>query len=306
MINFSEEQRLRLARSKFANRDYEDAFNLLQGMHTAEARELIGEAAYGRGKQLVSGGEYRDAKEDFAVAVQHNQRSMVRNLAQERGRLLNEILGGRAVAVADMRDQLANVRVAQAVAMPPDAFAPLISFTACPTAYRSGYDSQRSDPLSVLIRRIKQGVEDSTVERLGEILAGYAYTETPILRDCDFIVPVPPDVGRATKRGYSIPMLLAAKVAMSCAVPLHPEVIEATGPLPELRRIPRWARAMAVEDAFRKTDKAARLKGMNVVIVDDVVTSGSTVREVATVLLDCGAQTVSALVLAHTESTRNL
>ena len=278
--------------------------NLLQRMDSDEARALMGEAAYGRGRQRASAGEYRDAKEDFALAAQHDRRPMVRSLAQERGHLLNDILGGRTVAVVDMRDRLANVRVSPAVAMPSDAFAPLVSFTACPAAYRSGYDRRRSDPLSVLIRRVKRRVEDSTVERLGEILAGYAYTETPILRDCDFIVPVPPDAERATERGYSIPMLLAAKVAISCAVPLHPEVIEATGPLPELRRIPRWARAMAVEDAFHGTDRAVRLKGMNVVIVDDVVTSGSTVRELATVLLNCGAQTVSALVLAHTETTR--
>ena len=301
MISFPEDQILALARSRLSNGDHEEAVNLLQRAHSDQARALLGEAVYGRGKQRASAGEYRNAKEDFALAAQQDRRPIVRSLAQERSHLLNEILGNRMVAVADLGSRLANLRVSQAIAMPPDSFAPLVSYVACPAAYRSGYDPQRSDPLSRLIRLAKRGVKDSTIERLGEILAGYAYTETPILKDCDFIVPVPPDVGRSTERGYSIPMLLAAKVAMSCAVPLHPEVVEAAGPLPELRRVPRWARAMAIEDAYRGTDRAVRLEGMNVVVVDDVVTSGATLHEVAKVLLGWGAQTISALVLAHTE-----
>ena len=128
--------------------------------------------------------------------------------------------------------------------MHPETFAPSISFVGCPAAYRSGYDPERADPLSRLIQLVKRGAvsvsvsseREGAVDRLGEILAAYAYTETYILRDCDYLLPVPFDVDRASERGYSIPMILAAKVAMSCAIPLDSSVIVAAGQLPELGR----------------------------------------------------------------------
>lgn len=301
MISFSEDQILEIARRKLSEGDFDQSIGLLQRSASTESRQLMGEAVYERGKRRVSTGEYRAAKDDFAMAVQHNGSPVVRSLAQERVHLLNNILNASTIPVSDEANRLANVRVSPAIAMPPDAFAPMISFIACVAAYRSGYDPKKSDPLSRLIRLIKRGVEESTIERLGEILADYLYTETPILRDADFIVPIPADAGRATERGYSIPMTLAAKVAVSCAIPLHAETVETAGALPELRRIPRWARALAIEDAFRGTDKATRLKGMNILIVDDVVTSGATLNEMANVLLSHGAHSVYALALAHSE-----
>ena len=301
MISFSEDQMLAMARKRLSEGDYNQSIGLLQRCASDESRELMGEATYRRGKQSASTGQYRAAKDDFAVAVQHNRSPMMQSLAQERSHLLNNILNNSTIPVADMVNRLANVRVSPAIAMPPDSFAPAISFIACVAAYRSGYDPKKADPLSKLIRLAKRGVEESTIESLGKILAGHLYTETPILKDADLVVPVPPDAERATERGYSIQMILAAKVAMSCAIPLHPEVVETAGPLPELRRIPRWARAMAIEDAFRCTDKATRLEGMNVLVVDDVVTSGATLREMAGMLLDHGARSVYALALAHSE-----
>ena len=40
---------------------------------------------------------------------------------------------------------------------------------------------------------------------------------------------------------------------------------------------------------------------MNVVIVDDVVTTGATLNEIVLVLNEYGAENIYALVLAHTE-----
>ena len=127
------------------------------------------------------------------------------------------------------------------------------------------------------------------------------YTETPVLREADFAIPVPSDQEREADRGYSIPMILAGKLSGSRAIPLHPGVIAASGPLPDLRNIPRWAREFAITDAYVGTSRAGMLEGMNVVIVDDVVTSGATLRGVALVLKGYGADTVSATVLAHSE-----
>ena len=309
MIRFSPDYLFRLGREMVSRGEYEDALKLISEINTPDAKRLKGDWSYQYGKQLVSTGNYRDARESFAVAVQHHEQPSVRTLAQKRNELLNRILNRETEPVVNMAKQLATINISKAAALPHETFAPLISFVGCPAAYRSGYDPASSDPLSGLIRTVKRESGDPTVadervraiERVGEFLAAYAYVKTPLLLDADLLVPVPSDLERLSGRGYSVPLILAAKVAVSCAIPLYTNLIEPTGPLRDLRKLPRWARAGAVEDAYGGTHKATILDNLNVVVVDDVLTSGATLNEVALVLRDFGCRSISALVLAHTE-----
>ena len=127
-------------------------------MNTPEARELIGTASYSYGKRLVGAGQYGAAREFFTNAINHHPHPVARTLAQERNHLLGTITSGNTEDVGRMLDQLATVRVSRAETMHPETFAPLISFVGCPAAYRSGYDPERSDPLSRLIRLVKRPV----------------------------------------------------------------------------------------------------------------------------------------------------
>ena len=289
--------------------EYVDALKLINEINTPDARRLKGDWSYQYGKQLVSTGNYRDARESFAAAARHHEKPTVRTLAQKRSSLLNSILNRETQPVVNMTNQLATINISKATALPPETFAPLIPFVGCPAAYRSGYDPASSDPLSRLIRMVKQASGDPIVadervraiELVGEFLAAYAYSKTPLLRDADLLVPVPSDLERLAGRGYSVPLILAAKVAASCAIPLYTNLIETTGPLRDLRRLPRWARAGAVEDAYGGTHKATILDDLNVIVVDDVLTTGATLNEVALVLRDSGCRSISALLLAHTE-----
>ena len=309
MIHFSSDHLLCLGHDSASRGEYGEALKFISIINTPEARSLQGEWAYQYGKQLVGIGHYGDARESFAVTIQRHSQPPVRTLAQRRNELLNRILNRQTEPVVNMTNQLGTVNISEARALPPETFAPLISFVGCPTAYRSGYDPQSSDPLSALIRTVKRESGDPIVTherekaigQVGDFLAAYAYVHTPILRDADLLVAVPSDLERSASRGYSVPMILAARVAASCAIPLYTNLIETTGPLPDLRRLPRWARAGAVEDAYSGTNKATMLGGLNVVVVDDVLTTGSTLSEVALVLRECGCRSVSALVLAHSE-----
>ena len=312
MIAFSDENRISMARGMLAGRRYDEVIDMLRAVNTREAREISADASYQYGKLLVSEGQYGFATEYFARAANHHPSTVVRSLAQERNHLINSILNRRTRPVVEMLHQLEQVRIATAVAMPAETFAPLISFVGCPAAYRSGYDPNRSDPLSRLIRLIKRPAEaaetmterEHATDRIAEILASFTYMETTVLRDADFVVPVPSDQDREAVRGYSIPMILARRLSASCGIPLHPGVIETSGPLPDLRTIPRWSRELAITDAYVGTEKSTMLEGMKVIIVDDVVTSGATLRQVAFVLKDHGAEQAYAVVLAHSESSR--
>ena len=66
-----------------------------------------------------------------------------------------------------------------------------------------------------------------------------------------------------------------------------------------MKNIPIWERHSALEEAIQsgKTDVA----GKSILLIDDLIESGSTLRRVASVLLDNGeATSVYALVLTRT------
>ena len=118
--------------------EYEDALKLISEINTPDAKRLKGDWSYQYGKQLVSTGNYRDARESFAVAVQHHEQPSVRTLAQKRNELLNRVLNRETEPVVNMANQLATINISKAAALPHETFAPLISFVGCPAAYRLG------------------------------------------------------------------------------------------------------------------------------------------------------------------------
>lgn len=84
---------------------------------------------------------------------------------------------------------------------------------------------------------------------------------------------------------------------MLCAIPIHGELIRTAAQAIELRSVPRWYRPYAVQDAFQAGRKAEWLKDRAVVVVDDVMTTGSTVREVARVMCVNGADRIGLFLL---------
>lgn len=124
-------------------------------------------------------------------------------------------------------------------------------------------------------------------ERRGERAAGAVF------------VPVPLHPLRRLERGYDQAWQLARAVGAELALPAR-----------RLLRRRRWtepqggagvgSRAANVAGAFHATRGARRaIRGREVWLVDDVLTSGSTLSECAAVLRRCGAGRVGVLVLAR-------
>ena len=309
MVAFDAEHLIQLGRQRALAGEYEEALGFIRRLDTSEARALRGDWSYQLGKMKIALAQYADAREDFAVAIQHHPNPLVRALAQKRNELINKILRREITPVVELTELRRDTNVAPVRALPPNTLSPLIEFVGAAAAYRSGYDREQSDPLSTLIRRIKREAGDAAVvderkraiSRLGKLLAAYSFQHTPILHDADLIVPVPGDQDRLFERGYSIPLVLAAELATSCAMPFNADLVEPTRELVDLRTIPSWQRAAAVEDAFQATDKATALNGLNIIVVDDVMTTGATLNEISLVLRECGCNKISAIVLSHTE-----
>lgn len=120
-----------------------------------------------------------------------------------------------------------------------------------------------------------------------------------LLRDADVIMPVPLHPRRLWTRRYNQAAILARRLAHATGVPLD---------LSTLRRVKRTAnqvglsrgdRRQNVAAAFAVAPKAAaRIRGKRILLIDDVMTTGSTFGACARVLKDAGAAEVDCLALA--------
>ncbi len=118
-----------------------------------------------------------------------------------------------------------------------------------------------------------------------------------LLEGLDGVTPAPSTRRRNRDRGYDQARLLAAEIARRSALPLV-EALERRGDATPQSALPATARRGNVAGAFAAIPAKAR--GKRLVLVDDVMTTGATVRAASSALLDAGALEVRLLVLART------
>jgi predicted amidophosphoribosyltransferase len=83
-------------------------------------------------------------------------------------------------------------------------------------------------------------------------------------------------------------------------VPVDAQALERVKPTPPQVGLTRGQRAANMQGAFRLRDeKKQEIEGRNIVLVDDVLTSGATVNAAARVLLRARASRVDVLVYAR-------
>jgi predicted amidophosphoribosyltransferase len=110
-------------------------------------------------------------------------------------------------------------------------------------------------------------------------------------------VPVPTSRGAMRRRGYRVVDLLLRGAG---AAPFH--LLAPARTTADQRRLDRRARGENASGSLRARPSA----GLRVVIVDDVVTTGSTLREAARALTDAGAHVVGAATAAATPLRRDV
>ncbi len=121
--------------------------------------------------------------------------------------------------------------------------------------------------------------------------------------DCiDVLVPVPTDwSGRFRYRCWPV-QLLALQVSRRLGIPVR-SVLGLKGKRRRQVGLPESERARNVRGVFRLR-RRSRIEDARVCIVDDVSTTGSTIREVTRVLRSGGAAAVYAAVVARTDARR--
>jgi ComF family protein len=114
----------------------------------------------------------------------------------------------------------------------------------------------------------------------------------------EVVVPVPLHPKRLRERGYNQSQLLARELAKLNKLPLVDDcLIRAYHSPPQARTASVEERRRNVAHAFSCRDQ--RLKGKQVLLIDDVSTSGATLDACARALKEGGASSVWGLVLAR-------
>jgi ComF family protein len=121
----------------------------------------------------------------------------------------------------------------------------------------------------------------------------------PLLAEADLIVPVPLHWLRLARRRFNQAALIGNALTRQCGVPCVPDLLVRKRQTPSQGRLTRAGRARNVQGAFAVGRRhGARLAGRRVLLVDDVLTTGSTASACARTLLRAGAAAVDVLALA--------
>ena len=144
-----------------------------------------------------------------------------------------------------------------------------------------------------LIHRLKFERAQASIKPIVQILA----QRTPNFSHSTVIVPVPTATKRVRQRGYDQARLLARQLAGRKRVQMR-RLLKRTG---QVRQVGanRQQRLAQLQNAFYVPTKLIARVPRQVVLVDDILTTGASLESAARVLLQVGVQRVDAVVFAQ-------
>ena len=126
-----------------------------------------------------------------------------------------------------------------------------------------------------------------------------------LLARADLVAPVPAHWRRLVARRYDQAALLARAVGAMAGRRVIPDLLARVSATPPLGDRGAMERALAVEGVFAVSARGrAAIQGREVLLVDDVVTSGATAESCARALLEAGAAAVDVLAAARVPDPR--
>lgn len=115
---------------------------------------------------------------------------------------------------------------------------------------------------------------------------------------CDYLVPVPISDKRLSERGYNQAFLIAKELSNITGLKVNNSLIRHKS-TEHLHTQTLSERKAVLSEAF-SINESVNIRNKNIVILDDIFTTGTTVNECAKILLTSGAKSVSSLTTART------
>jgi phosphoribosylpyrophosphate synthetase len=260
--------------------------------------DLAGAVHYALARAAASEQRWSQATGEMERAVRV---APANGLYQQRLALLRR----RQPLLADHAWAAMAAQIDPAARLEPEALvSEVASVCACGAYYSRG--SGRAAPWSRYLRKSKSSEPDpaeraAVLGLASDYFCRFVAQRTHLLAVAEVVVPIPADSDRYLARMGSLPDELAKAVQAQLAVPAALFALQRTTGAVEMKQLPSAERRAAAENAYRPGPERNMVDGHAVLLVDDVITTGSTLRSAARVLRDAGATTVVAAALSHTE-----
>lgn len=165
-----------------------------------------------------------------------------------------------------------------------------------PTGDPYHWDTTRT-MLGQLVYQFKYSHDRSALESIVDTAEDFLRNRWEGLLPIDYIVPVPPSLA---SRQFQPVLEIGRALALKLGVTLRADLVTKVSATPQMKNVGDWAqRRQMLRQAIQKG--TGSLEDKSVLVLDDLIESGSTLGRVTDILRSIGASEVYALALTKTK-----
>ncbi len=116
----------------------------------------------------------------------------------------------------------------------------------------------------------------------------------------DYIVPIPMTKHKLRSRGFNQAEVLAEAFSEKFSVPVNTDILKKNVDIIAQHNLSSEFREINVNKLYSIKSSGVNLKGKNILLCDDVITTGSTANKCSELLKEMGAENVTIIVAATT------
>ncbi|WP_462264344.1 ComF family protein [Mucilaginibacter sp.] len=150
-----------------------------------------------------------------------------------------------------------------------------------------------------LVHQLKYQNMPQIGNKLGSLTGGYL-RQHEILRTADYVIPVPLHKSKLRKRGYNQSLHFAEGIAQAMQIQVNDNNLVRTRATESQTHKSRFSRFENMKEVFA-VKHPRKLAGKHVLLVDDVITTGSTLEACALALLKVPQLSISIAAIAYAE-----
>ena len=150
-------------------------------------------------------------------------------------------------------------------------------------------------PVDILLHRLKFRADKTVLSTLSAMCFSFDFS---LFSCCDLILPVPLHPRRLQSRGMNQSLVLAHVLFPAESGKIRPDCLLRTRNTPPQTGLGGRERRKNLRDAFM-VPRTAGIRGLSICLVDDIFTTGTTVKECAGILMQAGAAEVRVLTMAR-------
>ena len=151
-------------------------------------------------------------------------------------------------------------------------------------------------PIDAMMQRYKYGNMLNLGHTFGQLLS-----EKLSLENIDLIIPMPMHPTRLKERGFNQALEIAKVLTKNCKDKLDYKNVERQTLTPPQASLPLKERVKNIKGAFKvNAEVKDKIAGKRIAIVDDVMTTGASLNELAKTLKKAGASHVECWIIART------